>query len=68
MAVIRTQDGDRLDQICFAHYGYLAGTVEAVLGANPGLAAIPQPFAAGVTFTLPDLPAAPAAEVLRLWS
>lgn len=38
MAMIcRTSDGDVLDAICFHYYGHLSGTVEAVLGANPGL-------------------------------
>lgn len=63
---IRTCDGDVLDNLCLAHYGHLAGTVEAVLSANPGLSDRPQPFAAGVSITLPDL-AAPARETVTLW-
>ncbi|MCG9116532.1 tail protein X [Laribacter hongkongensis] len=63
---IRTCDGDILDVICRIHYGHLAGTVEAVLAANPGLAAKRQPFSAGVVITLPDLPA-PTRETVTLW-
>lgn len=56
MAMIcRTSDGDVLDAICFHYYGHLSGMVEAVLGANPGLAVEPQPYRAGVLITLPEL-------------
>lgn len=64
---IRTSDGDRLDTLCYRYYGHLNGTVEAVLSANPGLAAIRQPFAAGVVILLPDLPAQ-ADKPIQLWS
>ena len=64
---IRTSDGDRLDSLCQRYYGQLNGTVEAVIAVNPGLAAIPQPFSAGVVITLPDLP--PQVEKpVQLWS
>lgn len=36
--------GDILDTLCYAHYGTLKGTVEAVYEANPGLARELQPF------------------------
>ncbi|SFU79782.1 tail protein X [Pseudoduganella namucuonensis] len=65
--IIRSADGDVLDSLCHAHYGRLAGTVEAVYAANPGLAARPQPFAAGVVIRLPDL-VPPRADVVRLWT
>lgn len=64
---IRTCDGDVLDTLCHAHYGAVAGTVEAVYAANPGLAARAQPYAAGVLIRLPDLPA-PRRDVVQLWS
>lgn len=64
---IRTCEGDRLDAICTRHYGRTVGTVEAVLVANPGLAATPQPFALGVVIALPDLPARVAKSV-QLWN
>ncbi|MFT0892751.1 tail protein X [Pseudochelatococcus sp. G4_1912] len=55
-ATITTIDGDILDLICHRYYGQHKGTVEAVLAANPGLAAQPQPFAAGIEIILLDKP------------
>ncbi|MFT0892238.1 tail protein X [Pseudochelatococcus sp. G4_1912] len=55
-ATITTIDGDILDLICHRYYGQHKGTVEAVLAANPGLAAIPQPYAADIEIILPDRP------------
>lgn len=63
---IRTSDGDVLDSLCYTHYGHLAGVVEAVLAANPGLADLPQPFAPGVMILLPDLAVQQQATV-TLW-
>ena len=62
----RTSDGDLLDTICHDFYGHLAGSVEAVLDANQGLADEPQPYRTGVLITLPDL-AAPVQEQVTLW-
>ena len=67
MAMIcRTSDGDLLDTICHNYYGHLVGSVEAVLGANQGLAEEPQPYRAGILIQLPDL-SAPSSEVVMLW-
>lgn len=63
---IRTSDGDILDSLCYVHYGHLAGVVEAVLVANPGLADRPQPFASGVIIVLPELAVQQQATV-TLW-
>lgn len=62
----RTSDGDVLDTLCQAYYGSLAGTVEAVLQANAGLADEAQPFRAGVLIYLPDLPVSEVEQV-ALW-
>jgi phage tail protein X len=62
----RTSDGDLLDIICHNYYGHLAGSVEAVLGANQGLADEAQPYRAGVLIVLPDLPP-PIEEQVTLW-
>jgi phage tail protein X len=62
----RTSDGDLLDTLCYHVYGHLAGTVEAVLDANPGLADEPQPYRAGIVIELPDLPA-PSNDGVMLW-
>lgn len=65
--IIRTCDGDMLDTICHAHYGFVAGAVEAAYAANPGLAVRAQPYAAGVQIRLPVLPV-PRTDVIHLWS
>jgi phage tail protein X len=62
----RTSDGDLLDTLCHHYYGHLNGTVEAVLGANQGLADEPQPYRAGVLIVLPDLPA-PTEALIQFW-
>lgn len=64
---IRTCDGDVLDSICHAHYGFVTGAVEAVFAANPGLASKPQPYIAGLLIMLPDMPAR-RTDVIQLWS
>jgi phage tail protein X len=55
-----------LDTLCQHYYGHLAGTVEAVLDANQGLADEAQPFRAGVLIVLPAL-SAPASDTVQLW-
>ena len=40
---------------------------EAVIAANPGLAATQQPFSAGVVIVLPDLPEQ-VEKPIQLWS
>lgn len=62
----RTSDGDLLDVLCQHYYGHLNGSVEAVLGANQGLADEPQPYRAGVLIVFPDLPATTEA-LIQLW-
>lgn len=64
---LRTCDGDVLDTLCYRVYGSLQGTVEAVYEANPGLAAQPQPFPAGVEIVMPDLDM-PRDEPIQLWT
>ena len=64
---IRTCEGDVLDTICYAVYGSLAGTVEAVYEANPGLASYEQPFVAGITIVMPDVDV-PRSEPVQLWT
>lgn len=55
MSNYRTVDGDRLDLICWRHYGSLDGRiVEQVLEANKGLAA-DTVLPSGVDITLPDI-------------
>lgn len=66
--IYRTKDGDVLDALCLTQYGARAGATEAVLDANPGLAAIGPVYASGILITFPDMPkAAPEATTIRLW-
>lgn len=66
--IYRTKDGDVLDALCLTQYGARAGAAEAVLNANPGLAALGPVYASGVMITFPDLPAAtPGVATIRLW-
>jgi len=67
MQTYRTRDGDMLDEICHSYYGRTAGAVEAVLEANPGLAALGPAYAAGVVIALPELPSTETAQAIRLW-
>ena len=64
----RTLDGDKLYPICHNAYGHLNGRVEAVLEANPGLAAEPEPYRGGVLIVLPDLALASDEQAVQLWS
>ncbi|MGQ5522659.1 tail protein X [Chitinimonas sp. PSY-7] len=64
--IIRTSDGDFLDQLCLAEYGHLKGSLEAVLDANPGLAEVPEPYSLGMHIVLPDLPK-PSNASVTLW-
>lgn len=51
----RTKDGDRLDLICWKHYGSLNGrVVEIVFETNKGLAATAL-LPSGLEITLPDI-------------
>lgn len=63
-----SSDGDVVDQIVFNHYGNTdSGQVEAVLLANPRLAALGGVLDAGVRIRLPDLTDDAPAEALQLW-
>lgn len=63
-----SKDGDVLDQIVFGRYGNTAaGQVEAVLEANPGLAALGAVLDAGVRIRLPDLADETPGETVKLW-
>ncbi|RQR50470.1 phage tail protein [Burkholderia sp. Bp9140] len=49
--------GESLDAMCWRHYGTTAGTVEAVLEVNPGLAALGVALPMGTLVDMPDLDA-----------
>ena len=62
--MIEAVDKDRLDLLCWKHYGTLNGRiVELVLDANPGLA-IHQTLTAGQALVLPALDPKPKEQSL----
>lgn len=62
--VIRAQEGDRLDLLCWTHYGRLdSRVVERVLDANPGLSLL-ETLPAGTLVVLPVLPFVPREDSL----
>jgi len=62
-----TVERDRLDTICYRHYGHLRGTVEAVLKENPRLSEyVGGWMPAGVVIRLPVL-ASPKVARINLW-
>lgn len=64
---VRALQGDTLDQLCQRHLGATAGTVEAALLLNPGLAALGPELPLGTPVTLPAQPAPATANRLKLW-
>lgn len=63
-----TIDDDMVDDIAQFYYGRHRGTTEMVLGANPGLAAMPLKLPAGVVIRLPaHTPTTEARPFRRLW-
>lgn len=68
MRTVRSQQGDTVDAICWRYYGRTAGTVEAVLEANRGLADLGPVLPMGTQVTLPDVPATRENHrVVQLW-
>ena len=67
MTMVYASGFDRLDQICFAHYGEVHGTVEAVLDANPGLAGLGLIIPKGTPIVMPSIEVRREGTVLRLW-
>lgn len=62
-----TRDGDRLDLICWQRYGHLRNSVETVLAANPGIAALGPLLPAGISLRLPAIEQQRARPRLELW-
>ena len=62
-----TRDGDMIDQIAWDHYGFHAGTAEAVLDANPGLEAQPPVLDGGLEIVLPEIAAHAADTTVKLY-
>ena len=64
------KDGDMVDEICWRYYPpeRFPLSVETVLDANRGLAAMGLKLKAGTAVLLPDLKQPDATPVIRLWS
>lgn len=67
MAIIRANQNETLDALCWRHYGRTAGVVEAVLEANPGLADLGPNLPQGHPVTLPDAAPQPEQQAVTLW-
>lgn len=68
MTTIRARQGDMVDAICRRVYGDESGFVEAVLDANPGLAALGPVLPAGTEVDTPEVNPEPAqAPLVTLW-
>jgi len=66
--LVRTQQGDTVDELCWRHLGRTAGLVEVVYELNPGLADRGLILPSGLEVQLPDQPAnKPTAPLLELW-
>lgn len=67
MDTIITSEGDMVDELAFRHYGTHEGTTEAIMDANPGLAARGPVLPAGVTITLPIFERSTAEITVKLY-
>lgn len=56
-----------VDAICYAHYGYVDGALEAVYKANPHIRDLPARLPMGTKLALPALTAPSASRLTRLW-
>jgi phage tail protein X len=66
---VRAQAGDTVDALCWRHLGRTLSVTEAVLGANPGLAAVGVTLPAGHPVDIPDniMDSRATTRVYRLW-
>lgn len=67
MSRYRTIDGDVADVAALRALGSTAGTTEALLDGNPGLADLGPILPAGLELAIPTAPAEQPARPLRLW-
>ncbi|BCQ51085.1 tail protein X [Burkholderia gladioli] len=59
---VTAQQDESLDALCWRYYGSTSGTVEAVMAANPGIAALGVALPAG---TVVEMPAPVAIDQVR---
>jgi phage tail protein X len=63
----RTQEGDQVDLIAFRRFGSSSGFAEAILDANPGLAAYGDFLPPNLIVKIPVPVVEPTKSVTRLW-
>ncbi|WP_448680232.1 tail protein X [Pseudomonas nicosulfuronedens] len=67
-AILRTQQRDTVEALCWRYYGRTGSVTEAVLEANPGLADHGPILPQGIEVTMPDAQnTAPTQQVVNLW-
>lgn len=64
-----TKQGDVLDFVCWQHYGFMSGAVEAVLTheANRHLKDSPVVIPMGTKITLPSLSLVRRIDTVKIW-
>lgn len=62
-----TKEGDMVDAIAFERFGTSRAQTEAILAANPGLAAMGEKLPAGVTVKIPVPEVKDRKVARRLW-
>ena len=67
METYTTYEGDMVDQICFVHYGFIDGALEAVYAVNPDLRTSPAVLDGGITVFLPELSTNTKARIRRIF-
>ncbi|MDZ4370113.1 MAG: tail protein X [Phenylobacterium sp.] len=66
--VVKALQGEPIDRLVWRVTGLGSPAIEAVLAANPGLAAVGHALPEGLEVTIPEIASAPAqAPMLQLW-
>lgn len=63
-----TIEGDTVDLIAYNRFGVTHGATEAILRANPGLAAVGTKLPQGMTINIPAFTVKKANRAARIWS
>lgn len=63
-----TMEGDTVDLIAYNRFGVTHGATEAILRANPGLAATGTKLPQGVTVNIPRYTVKKVNTAARIWS
>ncbi|WP_028165501.1 tail protein X [Bradyrhizobium elkanii] len=63
-----TIEGDTVDLIAYNRFGVTHGATEAILRANPGLAAAGTKLPEGMTINIPNYTVKKVSTAARIWS